>query len=513
MGLFDRFKRVDESTPAFRGKGEQEGVKLKSKGEGIEDVAMADAFGGTQLGSFNMFYDSYINKAYKDEVQKIYKYRQMAEMPEIMDVVEDAANESTQENMEGRVLFLDIRDEDLAKNENIVKALLKEFEDLFYDRLKIDEIAHRLFMHYMIDGRVYYERIINNNRHKDGIIGVKILPSETMDFEYDPRTGEILHYYQFLKGAGKRPATKEEAEKDKHVIVFNPSQISFVNTGIYGKNRKDVLGYLDKARVPFNQLKLLETSVVIYRIIRAPERFVFKIDTGNMPKDKALKFVEKIKQKFVKKQTYNPETGKLSQEPEVLSILENFFLPQSADGRGSDINTIGGNAAGFSELDDIYYFARKLYRALKYPASRVTAQQEKRESDVLFGGTSVGEIQRDEIKWAKYLERQQMRFCNDFRDLFLLHLEFKGLKREYDLNTQKIGCVMTPPNRYNEQMEQNFLETQFNNYTTLSNNEEFSKYFLMKKYLDWNDAEIAENAAGMEKDKALGFKEEEGGGF
>jgi hypothetical protein len=514
MGIFDRFKKVealDEATAAFATKGENDTVKLKSKGEGVEDVLLADAFGATGLSSFNMFYDNYINRQFVDEIDKMKKYRQMANMPEIMDVIEDAANESTLQDDEGHLLWLDIRDEELAKNENIVKELNREFNELFYRRLKADTNLFRLMMHYYIDGRVYVERIINPNRHKDGIIAMKVLPAESMDFDYDPKTGEILQYYQILKGA-KRPVNRQEAEKDKNVIVFNPSQISFINTGIYGKNRKDIIGYLDKARVPFNQLKLLETSVVIYRIIRAPERFVFKIDTGNMPKDKALKFVEKIKQKFVKKQTYNPETGKLSQDPEVLSILENFFLPQSADGRGSDIETVGGNAAGFAELDDIYYFARKLYRALKYPQSRVTAQQEKRESDVLFGGTSVGEIQRDEIKWSKYLERQQQRFCDDFRDLFLLHLEFKGIKRQYELNSHKIGCIMTPPNRYDEQMAQNFLETQFNNYSSLANNEEFSKAYLMQKYLGWDEDEIMANSKGLQKDVELGFKEE-GGGF
>jgi hypothetical protein len=233
-----------------------------------------------------------------------------------------------------------------------------------------------------------------------------------------------------------------------------------------------------------------------------------------MPKDKALKFVEKIKTKFYKKQTYNPETGRLTQEPNVMAILENFWLPQSADGRGSSVETVGGNPAGFAELDDIYYFARKLYRALKYPLSRVTAQQEKQESQILFGGTSVGEISRDEIKWSKFLEKQQMQFCKEFRDLFLLHLEFKGLKKEYGLTKNKIQITMSSPSHYREQMAQQFLAQRFDNYNALSNNEEMSKSYLMKKYLKWDETEIKENSEGIEKDIELGFREKpgEGGG-
>ena len=144
----------------------------------------------------------------------------------------------------------------------------------------------------------------------------------------------------------------------------------------------------------------METSVIIMRVVRAPERYVFRIDTGNMPKEKALKYVEKIKMKMTKKQTYDPRTGQLTHEPELMGILENFYLPQSADGRGSQIDTIGGNTNMFSELDDVYYFQKKLYRALKYPGSRVTSVQEGTEGDMMYGHGQTSESSRDEIKWA-----------------------------------------------------------------------------------------------------------------
>ena len=232
---------------------------------------------------------------------------------------------------------------------------------------------------------------------KHGITGLKILQSETMDFKMN-QSGKVEFFVQYLKKDGKLPATFEEAEKDNNLIVFYPSQISYINTGMFGRNRKDVIGFLDKAQQPYNQLKLLETAVIIYRIIRAPERLVFRIDTGNMPKDKAMKYVEKIKQKFQQKETYDPDTGQMINKPAITSLLENYFIPQSADGRGSQIDTIGGNFAAFAELDDIYYFQRKLYRSMKYPMSRVSRMQENQEGDILFAGGRMGEITRDEIK-------------------------------------------------------------------------------------------------------------------
>lgn len=526
MGILDRFLRprlsddqLEEAISAFANKGKSgvsDALLRATQGEGIEDLALADAYGSTSLGSFNLFYNKYINKAYANEVAKIEEYRRMSKMPEVADVIEDAVNESTQEQEEDRkVLKLEILDKDIKKNKNMTDNLNKEFEELFFDRIDIDDKIYELFRTFLIDGRVYYERIVQANKPKEGIMNIKKLPTLTMDFDYDRKTGKTLNYYQYLSTRSKMPISREEAEKDEKVIVFEPEQIGLVTSGVYGINRKDVIGYLDNARIPYNQLNLLETSLVIYRIVRAPERYVFKIDTGNMPKDKALKFVEKIKTKFYKKQTYNPETGRLTQEPNVMSILENFWLPQSADGRGSDVDTVGGNPAGFAELDDIYYFARKLYRALKYPMSRVTAQQEKREAEVLFGGTSVGEISRDEIKWSKFLERQQIQFCREFRDLFLLHLEFKGMKMEYELTKSKLNIVMQSPSHYREQMEQNFLAQRFDNYNSLAGNEEMSKYYLMGKYLKWDETEIKDNADGLKKDVKLGFKEgeEDTGGF
>lgn len=194
------------------------------------------------------------------------------------------------------------------------------------------------------------------------------------------------------------------------------------------------------------------------------------------------------------------------------SLLENFYLPQSADGRGSDVTSIGGNSAGFTELQDLYFFQDKLYRALKYPMSRIKASQEGRHADVVFGGQSVGEITRDEIKWAKFLERQQNKFTTELEDLFLLHLEFKGLKKEYELKKGSIKVYMNPPSHYKEDMEQRFHQARYDSYSAMADREEFSRYYLMKKFLKFSDEEIQSNKDGMAKDKELGLRKSEEGG-
>lgn len=517
MALFKKEpEQITEEIKAFRGKGKYStNLKkiLATKGEGWETLADIPGFNSIQTQTFNTFYNTYINRVFENELQRIEEYRSMAMTGEISDVIEDAVNESTQEDDTGEVFHLVIKDKQLQKNENIVNNLKKEFDQFFNENLDMKDKIWDLLYTYFIDGRVYYERIINTQHPNEGIINIKRLPTETMDYFYDPISGKILAFVQYTKTKTKKPATMEEARKrdGEDLILFDPNQIGFVDYGIYGKTRYEIRGYLEKARVPYNQLKLLETSVVIARVVRAPERYVFRIDTGNMPRDKALKYVEKIKSKMQKKQTYDPKTGTLTHEPEILAILENFYLPQSAEGRGSSIETIGGNTAMFSELDDIYYFQNKLYRALKYPVSRVQAMQQNNSGDIMFGQGGTAEISRDEIKWAKFLQRQQKRMCKDLLDMFILHLEFKGMKKQYELTSKKIAVVMNPPSRYDEQMEQMFNDSRFANYNQLADRNEFSKYYLMQRYLKWDEEEIKANAEAKQKDVKLGFAEEEGG--
>ena len=506
-----------EELKAFQNKGDSGGESKSdaknATGEGIADVEFSGqgGFGSQSLGSFNIFYNNYLSSQTSSENEKIDKYREMAEVPEIADVVEDAVNEATQSDDDGRIFNLKIKDEKLEKNENKNSKLQEEFDDFFYNTLDIEENIWQIFYNYLVDGRVYYERIINENKQKNGIKGIKILPTKTMDFIYDKRTGKIQYYLQYLsENVQSTPQTYEEAKEDPNVIIFHPSQIGYIEYGMKGKSKKEIKGYLDKAKVPYNQLKWLETAVIIYRIVRAPERFVFKVDTGSMPLKKSMKFAEKVKEKLSKKVTYDPQSGELSNEADITGMMENFFLPQSADGRGSDVTTVGGSSAGFKELDDIYYFQKKLYQALKYPRSRVEAKHEGQSGDIQFNDRT-GEIARDEIKWAKFLERQQNKICKEFKDLFMLHLQFKGEKKSQSLERDSFDIVMNDPNEYKTQMEQNYWATKVENYMDLANNEEFSKYFLMKEFLGWSDEKIKENSDGFDQDEKLGFEQEDSG--
>jgi len=506
--MFNFFKSkesITESTKSFKNKGAG-GVTQKylenTRGEGFEDIYDI-GYGKESISSFNNFYNNFINTQFSSKIAKITNYRIMADMPEISSVVDDICIESTQEDIEGKILSFEVLKKDIADNQNIMDNLTEQFDELFHKNIKINDNIIDYVRTYFVDAELYLEKVINKAKPSQGIINIKKLPTETMDYKINRVTGKIEVFYQYKKQNVKEPESIEEAEASDDVIVFYPEQISYINYGIYAGNRKNIIGYLEKAKQPFNQLKLIETSIVIYRIVRSPERLVFNIDTGAMPRDKAMKFVEKIKRKLSQKVEFDSQQGTLKNQPNITSLIENYFLPQSSDGRGSSISSVGGNPSGFSELDDLYYFARKLYVALKYPISRVTNSEERRSSDTLFQGSNTSEITIDEIRWAKFLERHQQKFCQMFTEMFMVHLEFKGLKREFDIEKNDINVVMTPPNEYKEQMNQSLLETRQNNYNNFSNNSEFSKTFLMKEYLKWDEEMIKANSDGFKKDKEL----------
>jgi hypothetical protein len=322
---------LTEALPSLKNKGGR-GMTPKqlanTSGEGLDHIGYVSGYGKESVSTFNSFYNNFINTTFEGEVSKISNYRTMAEMPEIASVLEDIVIESTQEDVDGNVLTLEIMDKELTDNENIATNIKDEFESLFTSRVKINDLLWDFFRSYYTDGRLFVEKVITKSRPKNGIINLKRLPSETMAFEIDPVSGKILVFYQFLKPNPKKPKTLEEALEDESIIVFYPEQIIFLDYGLYGSSREEIFGYLEKVKQPFNQLKLLETSLIIYRIVKAPERLVFSIDTGAMPMDKAMKFVEKIKQKLTQKVSYDSRSGSLHNQPEIMSMLDNYFLPQ-----------------------------------------------------------------------------------------------------------------------------------------------------------------------------------------
>ena len=255
MGILNRLfgwaedDQVAESTKAFKGKG-TDNVSDKHleaiSGEGVDDITYL-VYGRESAQGFSKFYNEFINTAFNDKRSKISNYRLMSEMPEISSVLEDIAIESSQENEEGKIISLEIVNQHILENENIVKNINDEFDELFHRKFRIAKNIIDYIRTYYIDAEVYFEKVIQANKKSKGLISLKKLPTETMDCHTNPITGKIEWYYQILSPTAKPPRDMEEAEQDKDIIVFYPEQIAHIDYGIYMGSKKNVQGYLEKA--------------------------------------------------------------------------------------------------------------------------------------------------------------------------------------------------------------------------------------------------------------------------
>jgi hypothetical protein len=433
-------------------------------------------------------YNRYLYQQAKDEAAKIRGYRTMALYPEIGEVLEEIADEAVKEDTDGKIIHLRFKDEKFEKGK-ARENLLKEFDDLFYKRIGVQYVLWDYFYSFLTDGRLYLENIVNDRKPKDGIIGLKKLPSTTMDFLYDAKTGKILEYRQKVGGS-------IGAGGQQNVIKFDPGQISFFDYGLYGKTRKHIFGYLEKAKIPYRQLKLLEDSAIIYRIVRAPERLVFKVDVGNMPRHKAEAYINRMKTAYKRQMSYNPNTASIQQSSNILSMLENFWIPTSHEGRGSDVDVLQGGA-NLGEIEDIVYFMKKLYKSLKYPAQRVLGDQ----SGILsHEGRSSSEITRDEVKFAKFIERVQQKFTLACERLFLLNLQLKGTFQQYGLARDDFEIWFNPVSSYREIKDLEMEDARGGVYNTFLGDETISKTFLKKRYLKWSEEDIEENTRTLKDD-------------
>jgi hypothetical protein len=368
-------------------------------------------------GHFGAYLDLDGDQA-KNEVDLIYKYRDIAAQPECDAAIEDIINESiVGDNDEAPVnLILD----QLEISDKIKESVKNEFETILR-LLNFNAYAHDIFRKWYVDGRLPYHIIIDDKSPKNGIKELryidptKLRKVKEIEEEKDPKTGANIikkqqEYFLFqdtkMNSAGQG-------------LRIHPDAICYATSGMLDPTRKRILSYLHKAIKPVNQLRMMEDSLVIYRISRAPERRIFYIDVGNLPKGKAEEYLKGIMSQYRNKLVYDAKTGDLKDDRKHMSMLEDFFLPRREGGRGTEISTLPGGE-NLGQIDDIVYFQRKLYKSLNVPANRL-----EQENQFSLGRST--EISRDEIKFKKFIDRLRKRFSDMFNQLLKTQLILKGI--------------------------------------------------------------------------------------
>jgi hypothetical protein len=355
----------------------------------------------------------------KNENDLIRRYREISLHPECDAAIEEIANEAVSQDFEGNVVKLNL--EELKVGEGIKKKIQAEFEEIKF-LIDFDNKAHDLFRSWYIDGRQYHIISLNPEKAKDGILKVEMVDSrkirkvKKVEKQKDKKTGvdviKSVEEYFIYNEKGIDAGSTQGIKLSVDSVIYIPS-------GLFDQNSNLMFSYLHKAIKPVNQLKMLEDAVVIYRIARAPERRIFYIDVGNLPKVKAEQYVTDIMNKYKNKIVYDASTGEVRDDRKYMSMLEDFWMPRREGGKGTEITTLpGGQTLG--QMEDVNYFQQKLYQSLNVPITRLLPQQ-----NFSLGRSS--EITRDELKFNKFVKRLRHRFGQLLVDLLKVQLIAKNI--------------------------------------------------------------------------------------
>ena len=461
------------------------------------------------------FYGQYVDieGVFKTEFDVIKRYRDMSLHPECDTAVEHVVNEAIVSDMNDSPVEIDL--DNLNIGQPLKKVIRQEFKNI-KDLLEFDKKSHEIFRNWYVDGRIYYHKVIDLQKPDEGIQelryidslkiklmrvkpndkerGVVALPnSGTENITKDTKITEFYTYYP------QGVAQKYGSVAGKGVRIAKDA-ICHVHSGLVDRNKKITLSYLHKAIKGLNQLRMIEDSLVIYRLSRAPERRIFYIDVGNLPKVKAEQYLRDVMNRYRNKLVYDANTGEIKDDKKFLSMLEDFWLPRREGGRGTEISTLPGGQ-NLGELTDIEYFQKKLYRSLNVPESRIGA-----DSGFNLGRSS--EILRDELMFSKFVGRLRKRFSRLFLDLLKTQLILKNIVTPEDWNkmAEHIQFDYLYDNHFAELKETELMNERLNLMSAIEPyiGTYYSRDYVRRKILRQTDEEIEEMKEEMVEENANG---------
>ena len=401
-------------------------------------------------------YGSYVDMegGIKDEIGLIRRYRETSLVPECDAAIEDIVNECVISDTDDRVVTLDVDSTELTQG--IKKKIQDEFKHIL-SMMKFNQNSHEIFRKWYVDGRIYFHKVVDSKAPQKGMVDIrnidplKIKKVRNVEKEKDKtlkveRIKKVEEFYVFNDKGFDKSSANEGA-----TLKIAPEAVSYTTSGMLDYTKNIVIGYLHKALKTANQLAMMEDALVIYRISRAPERRIFYIDVGNLPKAKAEQYLADTMNKYRNKLVYNADTGEIKDDRRHMSMLEDFWLPRREGGRGTEITTLPGGQ-NLAEIEDIEYFKKKLYRSLNVPSSRL-------EADNGFNMGRASEISRDELKFNKFTNRLQKKFARVFTDMLRTHLVLKEIVtgEEFDKFKDFIQYEFATDNHFTELKEAEIL--------------------------------------------------------
>ncbi len=467
------------------------------------------------------FFGSYVDieGVYKTEFDLIKRYREMALHPECDGAIEDIVNEAIVSDLNDSPVQIDL--DNLNAGDSLKKKIREEFKTIL-ELLDFDKKSHEIYRNWYVDGRLYYHKVIDLKNPHDGIQELRYIDALKMRYVRESitkkdKTGgvqqndgrdnpmdspfpNIKEYFVYNPKQQVAPYGGQPGKGSGGGIKFAKDAITYCTSGLVDRNKGTTLSYLHKAIKSLNQLRMIEDSLVIYRLSRAPERRIFYIDVGNLPKMKAEQYLRDVMMRYRNKLVYDASTGEIRDDKKFMSMLEDFWLPRREGGRGTEITTLPGGQ-NLGELSDIKYFQSKLYRSLNVPESRQGGE----------GGFNLGrssEILRDELKFTKFVGRLRKRFSRMFNDMLKTQCLLKNLvsPEDWEKMEEHIQYDFLYDNHFSELKEAELMTERLNIAATAEPyvGKYYSQDWVRRKIIRQTDEEI------IEQDKQIAKEIEQG---
>ena len=480
------------------------GFKIERKSEEqpnarVPAFALPENDDGSLMFAGGGAYGSYLNMEgeYKNEVELIYKYREMSSLSDCEVAIENVVNEAIVAGKGERPVNILL--DNLSLTESIKTKIRNEF-DIVLDLLNFNNYGHEIFRRWYVEGRLYYHIMIDENDPSRGIVELRSLDAtkikkitqvnkEKKQDTIDVKVNEVFNYNPAGLNAQNRQG-----------ILISRDSIAYCTSGLLDKRKRMVLSYLHKAIKPLNQLRMVEDAIVIYRISRAPERRIFYIDVGNLPKVKAEQYIRDIMTRYKNRLVYDSESGEVRDDRRHQSMLEDYWLPRREGGRGTEISTLPGGE-NLGQLDDVEYFQRKLYKAMHVPVSRL-------EADSGFSLGRESEITRDELLFSKFVHKLQIRFSSIFQEIMEKQLILKKIMTSAEWNAikDKIQYDYTSDHFYTELKQQEILNARM---ALARDSEDFVGKYYSKEWFRTNILRQTEEEAQLEDERIESENESE----
>ena len=473
------------------------------------------------------FYGQYLDVegVFKTEYDLIRRYREMALHPEVDSAIEDILCEAIVADQNDSPIQIDLEN---LKTSDKVKQIIRDEFQYIKEMLDFDKKAHEIFRNWYVDGRIYYHKVIDLEKPEEGIKELRYIDALKIKYVREQNKKGGANAIQYTNnnrpGGNDNPLDAEfpglteyfiytpnsyqknqygsvaVTGQQKDAVKFAKDAIAYCTSGLVDRNKHTVLSYLQKAIKALNQLRMIEDSLVIYRLSRAPERRIFYIDVGNLPKAKAEQYLREVMSRYRNKLTYDANTGEIRDDKKYMSMMEDFWLPRREGGRGTEISTLPGGQ-NLGELTDVEYFQKKLFRSLNVPESRMADN-----SSFSLGRSS--EVLRDELKFSKFVGRMRKRFSNLFHDILKTQLILKNVvtPEEWEQMSDHIQYDFLYDNHFSELKDAELMQERLGLVATADPyiGKYYSVNYIRRKILRQTDQEITEEDAIIAAEKEDG---------